>query len=159
MSCEPRGGAQREWTWGTLRRGEVLGLNRRDIDIAAGSVPVERSLHEFHDGSLELGPTKNGDLRRVYLPSSVMPALRNHLSRFVGPGEDDPVFVGATGERLRPSNFWVIWETARRRAGLTWVRFHDLRPPWRSPGGTPFERKPTGCTGGRHYESDPARDL
>ena len=26
-----------------------------------------------------------------------------------------------------PSNFWVIWETARRRAGLTWVRFHDLR--------------------------------
>jgi hypothetical protein len=21
----------------------------------------------------------------------------------------------------------VIWETARRRAGLTWVRFHDLR--------------------------------
>jgi len=35
--------------------------------------------------------------------------------------------TGATGERLRPSNFWVIWETARRRAGLTWVRFHDLR--------------------------------
>ena len=28
---------------------------------------------------------------------------------------------------MRPSNFWVIWETARRRAGLTWVRFHDLR--------------------------------
>jgi len=88
---------------------------------------VERSLHEFHDGSLELGPTKNGDLRRVYLPSSVMPALRDHLSRFVGSGEDDPVFVGATGEWLRPSNFWVVWETARRRAGLTWVRFHDLR--------------------------------
>jgi hypothetical protein len=31
------------------------------------------------------------------------------------------------GKRLRPSNFWAIWETARRRAGLTWVRFHDLR--------------------------------
>ena len=113
--------------WGTLRRGEVLGLERRDVDLVAGTVRVERTLHEFHDGSLDLGPTKNGDPRKVYLPSSVMPALEDHLRRFVGPESDAPLFVGATGERLRPSNFWVIWETARRRAGLTWVRFHDLR--------------------------------
>ena len=113
--------------WGTLRRGEVLGLNRGDVDLVAGSVRVERSLHEFHDGTLELGPTKNGDPRKVYLPSSLLPALEDHLRRFVGPESDAPLFVGATGERLRPSNFWVIWETARRRAGLNWVRFHDLR--------------------------------
>ena len=113
--------------WGTLRRGEVLGLERQDVDLVAGTVRVERTLHEFHDGSLELGPTKNGDPRKVYMPSSVMPALEDHLRRFVGPESDAPLFTGATGERLRPSNFWVIWETARRRAGLTWVRFHDLR--------------------------------
>jgi integrase len=113
--------------WGTLRRGEVLGLNRDDIDLRAGTVRVERSLHEFYDGRLELGPTKNGDPRKVYMPSSVMPALEDHLRRFVGPESDDPLFLGATGLRLRPSNFWVIWETARRRAGFTWVRFHDLR--------------------------------
>jgi len=113
--------------WGTLRRGEVLGLNRSDVDLVSGAVRVERALHEFHDGSLELGPTKNGESRRVYMPSSVMPALDDHLRRFVGPESDAPLFTGATGERLRPSNFWVIWETARRRAGLTWVRFHDLR--------------------------------
>ena len=105
----------------------MLGLNRRDVDLVAGAVRVERALHEFHDGSLELGPTKNGDPRKVYMPSSVMPALEDHLRRFVGPESDAPLFIGATGERLRPSNFWVIWETARRRAGLTWVRFHDLR--------------------------------
>ncbi len=113
--------------WGTLRRGEVLGLERRDVDLVAGSVRVERTLHEFHDDSLDLGPTKNGDPRKVFMPNSVMPALEDHLRRFVGPESDDPLFTGATGERLRPSNFWVIWETARRRAGLTWVRFHDLR--------------------------------
>jgi integrase len=105
--------------WGTLRRGEVLGLERRDIDLVAGAVRVERTLHEFHDGSLDLGPTKNGDPRRVYLPSSVIPALEDHLRRFVGPESDAPLFVGATGQRLRPSNFWVIWEAARRRAGLS----------------------------------------
>jgi hypothetical protein len=46
-----------------------------------------------------------------------LPVLENHLNRF----------VGATGERLRPSNFWVIWQTARKRVGLEWVRFHDTR--------------------------------
>jgi integrase len=90
-------------------------------------VLFERSLHEFYDGRLELGPTKNGDSRKVYIPSLVMPALENHLRRFVGPESDSPLFLGATGSRLRPSNLWVIWETARRRVGLTWVRFHDLR--------------------------------
>jgi integrase len=61
------------------------------------------------------------------MPSSVMPALEDHLRRFVGTESDAPLFLGATGYRLRPSNFGVIWETARRRAGLKWVRFHDLR--------------------------------
>ncbi len=83
--------------WGTLRRGEVLGLNREDIDLRAGTVPVERSLHEFYDGRLELGPTKNGDSRKVYMPSSVMPALESHLRRFVGPENDAPLFLGANG--------------------------------------------------------------
>ena len=113
--------------WGTLRRGEVLGLNQEDIDLRAGTVRVERSLHEFYDGRLESGPTKNEDPRKIYMPSSVMPALEGHLRRFVGPENDAPLFLGATGHRLRPSNFWVIWETAGRRAGLKWVRFDDLR--------------------------------
>ncbi len=108
--------------WGTLRRGEVLGLERRDADLVAGAVRVERTLHEFHDGSLDLGPTKNCDPRKVFVPSSAMAALEEHLRRFVGPQSDAP-----TGEHLRPSNFWVTWEAARRRAGLRWVRFHDLR--------------------------------
>jgi integrase len=113
--------------WGTLRRGEVLGLNRSDIDLRAGTVLVERSLHEFYDGRLELGPTKNGDPRKVYMPTSVMPALESHLRRFVGSESDAPLFLGATGRRLRPSNFGVIWEAARRRVDLKWVRVHDLR--------------------------------
>jgi integrase len=50
---------------GTLRRGEVLGLNREDIELPAGTVRVERSLHEFYDGRLLLGPMKNGDPRKA----------------------------------------------------------------------------------------------
>jgi len=113
--------------WGTLRRGEVLGLMRQDIDLVSGVVRVERALHEFHDGSLELGPTKNGESRRIHLPSAVTPAIAEHLERFVGPEAHSPMFVGTTGEPLRPSGLWNIWEQSRRKAGLPTVRFHDLR--------------------------------
>jgi integrase len=113
--------------WGTLRRGEVLGLMRKDVDLLTGSVRVERALHEYRDGSLELGSTKTGAPRLVHLPSGVMPTVLDHLERFVGESPDSPMFIGATGERLRPSNFWVIWDRARKEVGLKSVRFHDLR--------------------------------
>jgi len=45
--------------WGTLRRGEVLGLRRGDIDAAAGTVRVERSLGERRNGAVIVGPPKN----------------------------------------------------------------------------------------------------
>jgi integrase len=67
------------------------------------------------------------DPRLVHLPSAVVPARADHLEQFVRPSEDAPLFVESTGERPRPSNFWVIWEAARKMAGLNWVRFHDLR--------------------------------
>jgi hypothetical protein len=37
-----------------------------------------------------------------------MPLVVVHLQRFVGAEPGSPLFVGATGEALRPSNFWVI---------------------------------------------------
>jgi integrase len=75
---------------GTLRRGEVLGLNREDVDLRAGTVRAERSLHEFYAGRLEPGPTKNGDPRKVYMPSSVMPALRTTCGAASGPKATPP---------------------------------------------------------------------
>jgi hypothetical protein len=80
---------------GNVAPGRGAGVERRDIDLVAGAVRVERTLHEFRDGSLDLGPTKNGDPRKVFLPNSVIPALEDHLRRFVGPAIDAPLFVGA----------------------------------------------------------------
>jgi integrase len=56
-----------------------------------------------------------------------MPLIVDHLERFVGDSPDSPMFVGATGEPLRPSNLWVIWDKARKRVGLKPTRYHDLR--------------------------------
>ena len=63
----------------------------------------------------------------VRLDSCSHAGARAHLRLFVGPESDAPLFIGAKGLCRRPSNFWVIYETARRRADLKWVRFHDLR--------------------------------
>ena len=113
--------------WGTLRREEVLGLNREDVDLRAGTIRVKRSLHEFYDGRLLLGPTKNGNPRKVYMPSSVMPALEDHLRRFVGPEGDAPLFprcpgAPAASEQLRGH---LGDRTTAGRPQV--VRFHDLR--------------------------------
>jgi integrase len=44
--------------WCGLRRGELLGLQRRDVDILHGQVRVERILQQFKDGTLVYGPPK-----------------------------------------------------------------------------------------------------
>ena len=58
--------------WGTLRRGEVLGLNREDIDLRAGTVRVERSLHEFYDGRLDSVRRRTATLARCRSTSSLL---------------------------------------------------------------------------------------
>jgi hypothetical protein len=83
--------------WGALRRGDELGLNREDIDPRPSTDRDDWSLHEFYDGKLELGPTKNGDPLKVYMPSSVMPALMDHLAPLRRPETEAPLLLGATG--------------------------------------------------------------
>lgn len=56
-------------SWGGLRRGEILGLQRRDITEVGGGVSVQRTLHELHTGEVAYGPPKSGaGARFVHLP-------------------------------------------------------------------------------------------
>lgn len=113
--------------WGTLRRGEVLGLQRRDVNVEECSIRIERSLVEPSNGILDYGPTKNGDERTVHFSESEMSLIEAHLAAFVGPEPNAPLFTGKTGERLRPGSFWHIWDKARKSTGITGYHFHDLR--------------------------------
>ena len=114
--------------WGTLRRGEVLGLRRDDVDLAAGTVRVERSLGERRNGAVIVGPPKStAGVRTVHMPPSALAVLAEHLSSFVGPAADAPLFVGRTGLVLRPQGLEEAWRSAREEVGLPAMRFHDLR--------------------------------
>lgn len=66
--------------WGGLRRGEVLGLQRRDINEVTGCVRVERTLHELHSGEVVYGPPKSAaGTRLVHLPRPALAKVLEHL--------------------------------------------------------------------------------
>ena len=114
--------------WGTLRRGEVLGLRRCDVDVASATVRVERSLGERRNGAVIVGPPKSSaGVRTVHMPANAMALIEGHLSSFVGPDVDAPLFTGRTGLPLRPQGLEEARRSAREEVGLPKLRFHDLR--------------------------------
>jgi integrase len=113
--------------YGGLRIGEMTGLRRKRLDLAAGVVEVAEVVTEMH-GHLYLGPPKTtAGRRRVGLPRVVVEALQEHLAgRSIEP--DGFVFALSNGGPLRTANFRTrIWRPATRAAGLEGLRIHDLR--------------------------------
>jgi integrase len=102
-----------------VRIGEAMALQRSDINAAARSIRVQRSV----DGTTVVGPTKTHASRTVTMPTSLATALTTHLA--ATPGE--LVFPNRSGGLRRYRTFRRdSWDPAARAAGLT-VTPHDLR--------------------------------
>ncbi|MGH3344294.1 MAG: tyrosine-type recombinase/integrase [Carbonactinosporaceae bacterium] len=117
-------------TFGCLRWGEVTALQRRDIDITAGTVRVHQQFIEQRGGGLILGPPKSrAGVRTVTLPSSFLPELHEHLTAYVAEEQTAPVFAGPSGRPIRRGNFnkLVKWLEAVNTLGVPGLHFHDLR--------------------------------
>jgi integrase len=117
-------------TFASLRFGEVTALERRDIDLDAAVVEVRRAFVEVPGKGLVAGPPKSrAGLRRVGLPRAVVAALREHLAEYVQGEPSSLVFSGPKGAAIRRGNARKLlrWNDALAVAGLTGVRFHDLR--------------------------------
>lgn len=83
--------------WCHLRLGEVLGLERRDIDLLHRRIHVERMAYDV-GGRLHLGPPKTEARRRtVSIPPHVVPTLECHLLAFVGPESSSSLLSGHKG--------------------------------------------------------------
>lgn len=90
-----------------MRRGEILGLRWRDLDLDRGRVflPI----------------TKNGESRIVYLGQAAVGVLRRATPTMIEKPAA-PVFPVRNAQYVR-----VAFERARKRAGIPDFRFHDLR--------------------------------
>ncbi|MDA8374286.1 MAG: site-specific integrase [Actinomycetota bacterium] len=113
--------------WCQLRHGEILGLERRDVDLLHGSIRIERTV-SWPPGGMQLGPPKTqAGVRTVYVPPNILDQLKLHMEHYAGAEADAPVFVGQGGSRLRPASLDQSWRAARLSIGRPEVHFHDLR--------------------------------
>ena len=121
------------YTYGWRVRDEVLTLERRQIDLDAGTI------------RLEPGTTKNADGRLVYLTPALATAVAEELGRaralertlgrivpWVCAHATDGPLNPKTGQRRyaagdRVRDFRRAWRTACRRAGCPGMLRHDFR--------------------------------
>ncbi len=114
--------------WGQLRRSEVLGLQRGDIDTSEGTVSIKRAWKVTETGKTTLGPPKSeAGLRTLYMPQHVLNALSAHLDEYVGPEKDAWLFPGTNGKPMIHRTFSRVWTRARTTINRPDLHFHDLR--------------------------------
>lgn len=114
--------------WCQLRRTELLGLRRRDVDLLRGTVTVVITRGPSMAGTEVLkAPKTEAGLRTLTVPSNVLSALTDHLNSYANAGPDSPVLVGERGGPLHLRSLAVAWHRAQRAIGRPDLRLHDLR--------------------------------
>lgn len=109
--------------WASLRRAEILGLERHDFDIGTGTVTIRRTKVITVSNKVVVSePTSRAGHRVLHIPPHILAAVEAHLDHHVGAGSDDAVFVCTSRE------FHAAWERARRSIGREDLHFQDLRP-------------------------------
>lgn len=121
--------------WGGLRIGECLALQRRDINLKAGTIKVRRSVAEI-DGKVHVSGTKTGRARVVTLPNSVVTELITFMTE-VPEERENWLFPTKVNMPQRYTNFrlrqWLPmlerYNTDRKKRKLPSVHVmpHDLR--------------------------------
>lgn len=127
--------------WCSLRYSEIVALQRRDIDVKARAVRIQRNAS--WDGSAESTTKTAASTRVVHIPLNVWPEVRKHLKNHTGADRTALLFPPARGEGyLRESVFYRShWKAAREAAGRPDLRFHDLRgtgATWAAQAGVPL---------------------
>jgi integrase len=119
-----------------LRRGEVLALCWRDVDLEMGTISVTRSLYRAKGGQSIIQDPKTAKGRRlVSLTPSTALMLRSLKERQEADGllqgylveKDSPVFRYRDGSPILPRDFSAAFTKIMHRAGLEGYRLHDAR--------------------------------
>lgn len=121
-----------------LRRGEVLGLRRKDIDLVARALKVRQQVIRLEGKAVISSRLKTPAARRdLPLTSALITLLRPHLLR-LEPGDDSLLFPDKAGKELNPSVVTKHFARTLKRLGVTGYHFHDTRHTaitrWREKG-------------------------
>lgn len=119
-----------------LRRGEILGLKWKDVDLEKNFITVKRSLL-FVDGhpQMQEDTKTSGSKRSVSMPEPVSKALTAHKKRQKEAllklghklSEKDFVFTWESGELISPNYVYSKFKKLLVAHNLPKISFHDLR--------------------------------
>jgi integrase len=128
-----------------LRRGEILGLRRQDIEFDTEVLKVRQTLIRVRNHNATHGdcktrlifqePKTEESRRTIPIPENIIEALKRHKAQqaqeklLLGEAYTDHglVFCQANGQPIDPRNFTRYFERLLQQAGLPRIRFHDGR--------------------------------
>ena len=119
-----------------MRRGELLGLRWRDVDLERGVLGVKRSMQKVGRETIFLEPKTSQSRRQIALTTRATAAIRVHRTKQMEErlragsawADQGLVFTDEIGGPLDPTNLCRrSFETLLERSGLRRMRFHDLR--------------------------------
>lgn len=114
--------------WCQLRRGELLGLRRLDVDMMHKIIRVQRSRTFGRDGSSIIkSPKTSSGRRNLSVPSNVVRTLETHLNDFTEVDKDALLFTSESGSPLTATSLQRAWSKARASIGRPELHLHDLR--------------------------------
>ncbi|MGI2295108.1 tyrosine-type recombinase/integrase [Paenibacillus sp. GXUN7292] len=121
-----------------LRRGELLGLEWKHIDLEAGTLRVEQALSTTKQNRFLISePKTENSIRTVSLPASVIKELKEYkthcnkerlkLGDLWKGGDRNFVFTVLDGKPMSPYSVNGFWTSFTKKHNLRYIRFHDLR--------------------------------
>ena len=124
-----------------LRRGELLGLKWRSVDLVNGEIKVKEALRKRSGGGVEFAEPKTKTSRRtLYIGQDVVGALcahrdcqnveRTHAAELWH--DIDLVFATAIGTPIHPDNLKRVLKRICAKATVPVIRVHDLRHTYAS---------------------------
>ena len=118
------------------RRGEVLGVRWRDLDLDGATLTVRQALIVVNYRVITSSPKTDGARRSIALDPDTVAALRAWRARVLeerlvlglgAPGPDTLVFTREDGSHLHPGEFAKHFRRPVKAAGVPAIRYHDLR--------------------------------
>ena len=108
-----------------LRRGEILGLQKSDLNLRTSAATVQRQVKDVK-GKLHVTERKNRKTYVIQLSQPLVGLLRRHISSL--PADSPWLFPNSRGGPMGPRNFiGRHYADVLEKAKVPRIRFHDLR--------------------------------
>ena len=107
-----------------MRQGEVLGIDRKDVDLKSGIIHVRQQVQWVRGQGFVIMDVKTEKSKRpVVLPETALNVLKEHLKGV----ESGLIFTASTGNPVYSNSLYRHFKRTVNRLELPMVNFHSLR--------------------------------